>query len=88
MTDKINIKLLFFAKAREIVGAGEVEFVLSGRNHSVKTLLDEVLFAYPALQPISSSLILAVNEEYISTSETVNLKDKDVVAIMPPLSGG
>jgi len=50
--------------------------------------LDEILQLYEALQPIAKNLLLAVNEEYIAASESIQLKDGDNIAIMPPLSGG
>ena len=41
-----------------------------------------------SLQSISSCLVLAVNEEYISLDDTINLKSGDHIAVIPPLSGG
>lgn len=87
MTDKVSVKFLFFAKARELVGTNE-DVSFCGKNHTSESLLDEILQLYEVLQPISKTLLLAVNEEYIAASESIHLKDGDIIAIMPPLSGG
>lgn len=88
MTDRVTVKLLFFAKARELVGRSEAEANFSKNNLTKKTLLDEITTIYGILQPLVNCLLLAVNEEYVDSSETVHLKDGDTVAVMPPLSGG
>lgn len=88
MTDRVSVKLLFFAKARELVGRSEAEVDFSKNNFTKKTLLDEITKIYGMLLPLVNCLLLAVNEEYVDSSETIHLKDGDVVAVMPPLSGG
>lgn len=88
MTERVSVKLLFFAKARELVGRSEAEANFSKSNFTKKTLLDEITKIYETLQPLVNCLLLAVNEEYVDFSETVHLKDGDIVAVMPPLSGG
>lgn len=88
MTERVSVKLLFFAKARELVGRSEAEANFSKNNFTKKTLLDEITKIYEILQPLVNCLLLAVNEEYVDSSETIHLKDGDIVAVMPPLSGG
>ena len=46
---------------------------------------------YPKLASLvldEESLTLALNEEYVPTGEVVPLKAGDVVALIPPISGG
>lgn len=88
MSEKVSVKFLFFAKAREIVGQQEIEGILNNKTYTIETLLDEIINLYVVLQPLAKNLLLAVNEEYIAPSQTVSLKDGDIVAILPPLSGG
>ena len=37
---------------------------------------------------MQDSVILAINEEYVDMQTPVTLKPSDVIAIIPPLSGG
>lgn len=48
--------------------------------------LSELMTKFPYLEEIYSSMVLALNEEY--APETVILKNKDELAIIPPISGG
>lgn len=41
-----------------------------------------------SLSSIEDSVILAVNEEYITPDQTVQLKPGEEVAVIPPISGG
>lgn len=46
---------------------------------------------YPKLASLvldEESLTLALNEEYVPTGEVLPLKAGDVVALIPPISGG
>lgn len=87
MNDQVLIKILFFAKSREIAGISEsnlkVENKISGHQ-----LLDLICTNY-GLEIIKKSLILAINEEYVENLETViDIKQNDIIAIVPPISGG
>lgn len=89
MATEVSLKLLFFAKARELVGRSETR--LSVRSSDIVTgeaLKRTVLMAFPNLMPISASVIVALNQEYITDGDTVLLRENDEVAIIPPISGG
>lgn len=82
----VVVKILFFAKARELSGLKESEL----RVHSpvsYDTLLQQVVDNF-SLQSIQQSLILAINEEYTDLTADINLKTGDQIAVIPPLSGG
>ena len=90
----ITIKLLFFAKARELVGASSV-----ARQVPPETLpsflISEILpEAYPSLKPLLPHCALAVNLEYVPKDDKGNFEDckplaeGDEVAVIPPISGG
>ena len=81
----MNVKVKFFAIARDIVGSSEVMINLpvgSTASGILRALMDE----HPKLEQWKSHLRMAVNWEYV-TSEHV-LHDDDEVAIIPPVSGG
>ncbi len=80
----MNIKTLFFGITADLIGATELDVVLSGSISigTFKTVLKE---KYPQLKNINSYAI-AVNEAY--AEDTLLIKRNDVVAIIPPVSGG
>lgn len=87
----IQIKVLFFASAREAAGnvsQMELSFEESITTARLRTILAE---RYPGLAKMvldEDSLTLALNEEYVPSGEVIELKDGDTVALIPPISGG
>lgn len=87
MNDQVLIKILFFAKSREIAGISETNLKVENKI-SGQQLLDLICCNY-GLEIIKKSLILAINEEYVENLETViDIKHNDIIAIVPPISGG
>lgn len=87
MNDQVLIKILFFAKSREIAGLSETNLKVKNKI-SGNQLLDIICSNY-GLELIKKSLILAINEEYVENLETIiDIKDNDTIAIVPPISGG
>ncbi|MCL7752294.1 MoaD/ThiS family protein [Polaribacter sp. Z022] len=80
----MKIKVLFFGITTDLVATSNLELgVLEGLSvSSFKNLLKE---NYPKLENIDSYAI-AVNEEYASNE--LLLKENDVIAVIPPVSGG
>lgn len=80
----MQLKVLLFGISTDLVGSTSLDFELSYASsvHSFKKSLQE---QYPQLIELNSYAI-AVNESY-ATDETL-LKENDVIAIIPPVSGG
>ena len=78
------LKVLFFGISSDLVGEKNISFSLS-QNSSVQHFKEQLQRQYPELSQINSYAI-AVNENY-ATNETL-LKENDVVALIPPVSGG
>ena len=76
------VDVLFFAELQEAVGNEKLSFEADGM--SVKDLKNNFLTEYD-LENIDHAMI-AVNEEY--AKEDTVLKTGDVVAFIPPVSGG
>lgn len=74
------VKVLYFGTAREIAGKSEEEHI-SGDTAS---LLKEILGRYPAMK--SLSFRIALNS--VLLREESELKENDVIAILPPFQGG
>lgn len=80
----MNIKTLFFGITTDLIGESELDLVVSSSISigAFKAVLKE---KYPQLKNIDSYAI-AVNEAY--AEDALLLKSNDVVAIIPPVSGG
>ncbi len=91
VSDCVPIKVLFFAKARELAGTSDarVELPRSLSGHQCRQRIEE---AFPALSALKGGYVLAVNEQYVDLqsrdTESLSLKDSDEIAVIPPLSGG
>ncbi len=80
---KITIKA--FASVKDILGFGEREYNLLNEitvGDAVKFISQE----FVGLKALEKKLLFAVNEEYCSGER--RLRDNDVLAIFPPVSGG
>jgi molybdopterin converting factor subunit 1 len=80
----MKIKILFFGITTDLVGASNLDFVLSDASKvfDFKNLLKK---KHPQLKNLDAYTI-AVNEVY--AEDDLILKESDVVAIIPPVSGG
>jgi len=82
----VNVTIVFFAQARELSKlkstTSQLPQTLFGHN------LRSILVDRFNLLSIGNIFILAINENYISDSLQITLKEKDIVAVIPPISGG
>lgn len=83
---KVNVKILFFAKAKELAGTSETN--LSVEESILYEDLLKILVETYSLDDIKNNIILAVNTEYREATETILLKTGDEIALIPPISGG
>lgn len=79
----MTLKILLFASARRWVGASELALEAPAGARADDVFADPRL---AGLAPHRAALRLAVNEEFVAGDHA--LKDGDVVAILPPVSGG
>ena len=82
--DPMKIKLLLFGITRDLLNANEVSFEVL-ENSSIKNLKKELHSKHPSLENINSYAI-AVNENY--ATDDLILQENDIIAIIPPVSGG
>ena len=78
------IKTLFFGIAKDLIGASELKIDIA-ENSSVKDFETILKNEFSTLENLNSYAI-AVNEAY--ANDDLILKTGDVVAIIPPVSGG
>eukprot|EP00891_Asterochloris_glomerata_P006989 jgi/Astpho2/6989/e_gw1.00107.198.1_t len=81
------IKVLFFARAKELAGTDQAELNLADGVNS-DDLLHLLFERYPGLQEIKDSTVLSLNLEYIQPGDKKVLQPRDEVAVIPPISGG
>ena len=79
----MNVKVLLFAAARRWTGTAELSFSAAAGARAADVYLEPRL---AGLLPHRRTLRLAVNEEFVGDGHA--LKDGDVVAVLPPVSGG
>ena len=81
----MNVRVLLFAAAREVVGARELSLAL--RDGAVaRDALDALCEGHPALAAHRASLRVAVDGEY--ARDDVALREGAEVAVIPPVAGG
>jgi molybdopterin converting factor subunit 1 len=80
----MKVKILAFGIAEDIFRSPVIEEDLP-QNSSVKGLVEHLKKRFPKLNELASFLI-AVNNEYASPEYLI--KEKDEIAIIPPVSGG
>jgi len=87
--EEVSIPILFFAKARELVGVGSSSISLSKSDRITGNQLRAVIVkTFPDLENISENFVLAVNQQYIDPEQTIEVESTLEIAVIPPISGG
>ncbi|HIG16430.1 MAG TPA: molybdopterin converting factor subunit 1 [Candidatus Handelsmanbacteria bacterium] len=81
----MRVEVLFFAGARDAVGARALTISLP-EGSTVEALLSHLGGVYPDFAGVGAIAQTAVNEEYAAKNQS--LQEGDEVAIIPPVSGG
>jgi molybdopterin synthase sulfur carrier subunit len=81
----MRITVRLFARLRDISGAPSLECDVPA-GATVSEVWSALADEWPALGPHRASVAVAVNEEFARFSTRV--QDGDVVAFLPPVSGG
>ncbi|MBK5450683.1 molybdopterin converting factor subunit 1 [Bacillus sp. TH22] len=76
------IRVLLFANLQEEAGTSELQ--IEKENITVAELKDIVAKEYNV--PVSAPIMVAINEEYANEDDTIHTGD--IVALIPPVSGG
>jgi molybdopterin synthase sulfur carrier subunit len=80
------VQVLYFAALRDLTGVGEESVELATVPCPVSGLLEQLERKHPGLRGRLSSVRVAVNEEFAELAGSV--RSGDVVALIPPVSGG
>jgi molybdopterin converting factor small subunit len=76
----VMVKVLAFARYRELLGFGETELPLPDPPCLGELLKD------PCFAQLPPNALFAVNRVFVNTDATLDADDE--VAVMPPVSGG
>ena len=79
------MKVLFFARTRELAGAGEANVDLPV-GATVAELRVELVRLYPALGALLPRCAIAVDDDYAGDDRLLEVGS--TVALLPPVSGG
>ena len=97
-TENLKVTILLFAALKEVAGKKRVELTFD-QSLTLKDLMTELSerygkkfyrFVFDEDGRFKSYIRFFINEEPVKASEVeqINLKDGDIVAIIPPVSGG
>jgi molybdopterin converting factor subunit 1 len=82
-----KVSVLYFAALRDLAGISEEAVELSSERLRVEQLLAELERRRPALHGrLRAGVRVAVNEEFVDLATPLAVGD--VVALIPPVSGG
>jgi molybdopterin synthase sulfur carrier subunit len=76
--------VIYFAAVRDLVGLSEEHVEVTDAEPHVGRLIEILLLRHPRLS--MDGVRVAVNEEFVNADTALN--DADVVALIPPVSGG
>jgi molybdopterin synthase sulfur carrier subunit len=85
----MKVKLLYFAKVREVLSLDREEIDLVNEIKTVADLVDLLKnrgIQWRSIFEMPSSIRVAVNQELVETSHAI--KANDEVAFFPPITGG
>ncbi|VEU35139.1 unnamed protein product [Pseudo-nitzschia multistriata] len=92
MSGSVRIQVLFFASAREAAGGlSTTTLELTTDEANTQSLRQKLASLYPKLANMvqdEDNLTLALNEEYVTKGQVLPLRERDTVALIPPISGG
>lgn len=78
-----NIEILFFGKLKETWNTSKL--IRETTSHDIESLYFELL-KEASETPHKQSIKVAINDEFVDWNTLIN--DKDVIAFLPPASGG
>ena len=81
----MTVRAEFYSRLKEIVGASTLEIALPD-NATVSDLIQQLLSKYPKLRDFQKSMLFGIGVDFVQKNHA--LRNRDVIAIMPPVQGG
>lgn len=84
---KSSVRVLFFATARDAVGAPAIDREVPPGGATLRAVLTGVAEEHPRLKPILKTSRFVRNGRYVRGA-TIRVRPGDEIAVHPPYSGG
>jgi molybdopterin synthase sulfur carrier subunit len=81
---KMTITIKYFGRIADITNKNEEEFISEDTSLSTGSLINNLQLIYADLR--NATYVLAVNETI--TKVDLQLKNSDIIALLPPFAGG
>lgn len=81
----MKVRVKYFALYRDLLGKADEEFQLD-KNATIEDLLNRLMSLHPHLKDARAYMLISLNGEFVDKG--ARLKDGDVIAFFPPVSGG
>ena len=92
MSEKVNVKILYFAKIKEIMKKSFDTVYLNNNKILGKDVFDYAITQNSdlinELKPVFDTCLISLNDEYIEREQEILLKQGDEISILPPISAG
>lgn len=85
--NKIDVTILLFAKARELIGQTDLKLRVNSAI-SAHTLIQQLIQTFPKLSDLADCSLLSVNHDFVDRDALLSLTERDEIAFIPPISGG
>ncbi len=82
----MNVRVLFFAATRDLAGHAEAALDLPAPAPTVEDFVRHIEATYPELAGRMGTVRIAQNERFVASD--ARLAEGDVLALVPPVSGG
>lgn len=83
--EKINLRILFFATLKEIIGKSEIALEAQS-GVTIREIKEQLLHLYPQLSEYVPIMLVSVNQKFAFDTDSIN--EHCEVAFFPPVSGG
>lgn len=86
----MQVQVLFFGGLRETLACHRTVETAEGERISLERVRSSLVQRFPKLSAFEGNTRLALNEEFLSPEQfaTIELRDGDVLAFIPPVTGG
>jgi len=83
--ESIHLKILFFAKLKELVGSHEIIIDVE-KGLSIQDLKNRLVLEHPQLKDYLPIMLVSINQNFAFDSDTIT--ENAEIACFPPVSGG